>query len=179
MARKCDEEIIRGVYGKALKCISFQHQKSLRYYEVLWDIRKRYTVDSRVSTPMVALEFSMERSEKYRISMSVDGCLKISDSSFLYGRASNFLYIGDNICEYVEGVPNGGGTYTRKATPLGTEFFEDLSMPTFDELELAEMVYPGMEDILFKVNEMFFPTISHFNKHIDDGPVRVLEMFGW
>lgn len=179
MARKCDEEIIRGVYGKALKCISFQHQKSLRYYEVLLDIRKRYNVNNGLNLSQEALEFSMERSERYRISMSADGSLKISDSSFLYGRASDFLYIGDNICEYVEAVPNVGGTYTRKATPLGIEFFEDVSMPTFDELELAEMVYPGMGDILFKVNEMFFPTISHFNKHIDDGPVRVLEMFGW
>lgn len=179
MARKCDDEIIRGVYGKALKCISFKHQKSLRYYEVLLDIRKRYNVNNHLNVSQLALEFSMERSGKYKIAMSVDGSLRISDSSFLYGRASDFLYIGDNICEYVEEVPDSGGKYTRRVTQLGTGFFEDVSMPTFEELDLAEMVYPGIDDILFKVNEMFFPTISHFNKHIDDGPVGVVEGLGW
>lgn len=105
--------------------------------------------------------------------------MKIGDSDFLYGGASYSLHVGNNLCEYIEEVPVKGGKYELVVTELGTEFFEDISMPTFEELDLAEMVYPGMGDALFKVNEMFFPTISYFNKHIDDGPIGVLEVLGW
>lgn len=52
------------------------------------------------------------------------------------------------------------------------DLFENPFKPTFDELDMFEVVY-GDEQVLIEINRAFYPTILKYNKAVQNGNVSI------
>lgn len=155
--RKTTEEITREVFGQGARWIGWnhwlKHQVFFKFLE--YRVEKGIDVNSRASFYLktkIDSSWEMEKMVKANIDPETGDLVSVEIPGLVLSRSR--LTVTENSCIY----DNGAGLKTHLV-----EMFDDPWRPTFEELDMFQMLY-GDEQMLIDMNREFFGVIRKLDK---------------
>lgn len=163
--RKTSEEITREVFGKGSRWIGWdawlKHQPVFKYIEkkVEQGLEVLSTRDFFVKEPSGTFKDSILVCIDNRAGLLEKICLSSSQEE-------GGLVLKEKSTSYYPTGPDGIPTHL-------AEMFDDPWRPTFEELDLFEVLY-GDEQILIDMNRKFYGTVLAYNKAVLKGTAKIV-----
>lgn len=155
--RKTSEEITREVFGQGARWIGWnhwlKHQVFFKFLE--YRVERGIDVDSRASFYLKTKtdsSWDIEKMVKANIAPESGDLVSLEIPGLMLSRSR--LTVTENSCIYDNGA--------RLKTHL-TEMFDDPWRPTFEELDMFQMLY-GDEQMLIDMNREFFGVTRKLDK---------------
>lgn len=163
--RKSSEEITREVFGKGSRWIGWEHwlKHQIIFKYIMHKVEQGSIISNRAS---FYIKTKMEAGWTTKDMMKVNIDPETGDLKSVEipgGDGKSRLTVTSNACVYSDGD---------KKEVQFSEIFEDPWKPTFEELDLFQVLY-GDEQILIDMNREFFGIVRKYDKAAGNNQVSI------